>query len=202
MAYTAQDFSYLLGMPGISDTTLKNHFTLYQGYVNHTNQIMQICERLVAENKAESLEHQETTRHLSFEFDGMRLHEFYFRNLGGNGDPNQAPDLKRLLEAAYGSYDAWKRHFVSVGKTRGIGWAILYQDTMTGRMIDFWINEHQNGHPAGCMPILVMDCWEHAYMTDYGTNRADYIDAFFQNINWPEAQTRVNLELARMAMGA
>lgn len=202
MAYTAQDFSHLIGMPGLSENLLRNHFSLYQGYVSNTNKILEICDRLVGEGKADSLEHQEVTRHLGFEFDGMRVHEYYFRNLGGNGDPNQAPELKRLLEAAYGSYDNWKQHFRSIASTRGIGWAILYQDSFTGRLIDFWIDLHQTNHPAGCTPILVMDAWEHAYMLDYGTKRADYIDAFFRVINWPEAQKRVHMDLARQAQPA
>ena len=199
MVYTAMDFSYLKGLDGLSDNLIKNHLTLYQGYVNHTNKIMETCNRLVGAGQAESLEHQETTRHLGFEFNGMRLHEFYFGNLGGDGNPDQAPDMKRMLEAAYGSLENWKRHFVSIGATRGIGWAILYQDSMTGSLIDFWIDEHHIGHPAGCRPILVMDCWEHAYMLDYGLKRAEYINAFFRNVNWQACQERLNMELARQA---
>mgnify|MGYP000294835634 CR=1 FL=1 len=157
---------------------------------------------LVSEGKADSLEHQETTRHLGFEFNGMRVHEYYFGNLGGKGNPDEAPDLKQLIATQYGSFDAWKQHFTSIGMTRGVGWAILYQDSMTGHLIDFWIDLHQANHPAGCAPILVMDVWEHAYMLDFGTKRADYIQAFFQHVNWPEAQKRVNFELVRQAQRA
>jgi len=198
MTYTAADFSYLLGMPGFSDALLKNHFALYQGYVNNTNKASEILGRLAMEGKHETLEYGEVKRHYGWEFDGMRLHELYFRNLGGDGDSNSAPDLKRILEAQFGSYDAWVNDFKATGLVRGVGWAILYQDTMTGSMFNFWINEHDKGHPAGCIPIVVMDVWEHAYMLDYGLKRGDYINAFFNVINWPEAQARVNLELARL----
>ena len=198
MAYTAADFNYLLGIPGFSDTLLKNHFTLYQGYVNNTNKELEILGRLMMEGKQETLEFAEVKRHLGWEFDGMRLHELYFRNLGGDGDSNSAPDLKRILEAQFGSYDAWLKDFKATGSVRGVGWSILYQDNLTGSMLNIWINEHDKGHPAGCNPILVMDCWEHAYMLDYGVKRADYINAFLNVVNWPEAQARVNMELARM----
>jgi len=198
MAYTAADFNYLLGIPGFSDTLLKNHFTLYQGYVNNTNKELEILGRLMMEGKQETLEFAEVKRHLGWEFDGMRLHELYFRNLGGDGDSNSAPDLKRILEAQFGSYDAWLKDFKATGSVRGVGWSILYQDNLTGSMLNIWINEHDKGHPAGCNPILVMDVWEHAYMLDYGVKRADYINAFLNVVNWPEAQARVNMELARM----
>ena len=198
MAYTPLDFSYLIGMPGFSENLLKNHFALYQGYVEHVNKALEAFARLEAEGKMDSLEYQEIKRHLGWEFDGMRLHEYYFDNLGGRGDSGMAPDLKRLLEAQFGSYEAWERHFRTTGAVRSVGWAILYQDSMTGRFLNVWVNEHDKGHLAGCIPILVMDCWEHAYMLDYGIKRADYIDAFFRNINWEKAQRRTNLELARM----
>ena len=199
MAYSAMDFNDLKGLDGLSDDLIKNHLTLYQGYVNNTNKLLGIYDRLVSAGQADSLEHQETRRHLGFEFNGMRLHEFYFRNLGGDGNPDQAPDLKRMLGSAYGSLEDWKKRFVSIGMTRGIGWTILYQDSMSGQLMDFWIDEHHIGHPAGCQPILVMDCWEHAYMLDHGLKRADYINAFFRNVNWQACQERVHMELARQA---
>ena len=200
MAYSAMDFSHLLGMPGFSNTLLQNHMTLYQGYVNHTNQSLETFARLEGEGRLNTLEYQETRRHFGWEFDGMRLHEYYFGNLGGKGDPGQAPELVRLLEAQFGGYDAWERQFRATGMVRGIGWAVLYQDNATGRLLNFWINEHDKGHPAGCIPVLVMDAWEHAYMIDYGLKRADYVEAFFRNVDWGKVQSRVNMELARQAV--
>jgi len=74
---------------------------------------------------------------------------------------------------------------------RGIGWVILYQDVANGRLINFWINEHDVSHPAGCNPILIMDVFEHAFMIDYGLKRADYIEAFFKNIDWKTTESRL-----------
>jgi Fe-Mn family superoxide dismutase len=67
---------------------------------------------------------------------------------------------------------------------RGIGWTISYQDNVSGKLMNQWINEHDVGHPAGCVPILVLDVFEHAFITDYGLKRADYIESFFKNVNW------------------
>jgi superoxide dismutase, Fe-Mn family len=82
--------------------------------------------------------------------------------------------------------------FKKTGAMPGIGWAILYQDTWTGKLQNFWISDHENGHPAGFAPILVMDVWEHAYTVDYKpTERPNYMDAFFNNINWQEVESRL-----------
>jgi Fe-Mn family superoxide dismutase len=74
---------------------------------------------------------------------------------------------------------------------RGIGWVALYQDSVTGKLFNQWINEHDTGHWAGCRPLLVMDVFEHAYMADYGIKKAGYIDAFFKNVNWDVVESRL-----------
>ena len=74
---------------------------------------------------------------------------------------------------------------------RGIGWTVLYQDTVANKLYNFWINEHDVSHPAGCNPILILDVFEHAFMIDYGLKRADYIEAFFKNIDWKAAAGRI-----------
>jgi len=191
MAYAAKDYSALIGMPGFSEALLKNHFTLYQGYVANTNKVIDAVEALAKEGKGASPEYAEQKRRLGWEFDGMRLHEYYFENLGGQGP--LAPDgrLAQRIAADFGSYEQWETDFKATGAMRGIGWAVLYQDSNTGRLLNFWINEHDTGHPAGCTPILVMDVFEHAFMLDYGTRRADYIAAFFTNVNWAAAESRL-----------
>jgi len=191
MAYEAKDYSSLIGMEGFSDTLLNNHFTLYQGYVANTNKVLDNLAKMLGEGQAGTPEFAELKRRLGWEFDGMRLHEYYFGNLGGNGEIDKEGKLAGKLTEDFGSYEAWEKDFRAVGAMRGIGWAILYQDSATGRLINFWINEHDMGHPAGCTPVLVMDVFEHAFMIDYGLKRPDYIDAFFKNINWQAAEERL-----------
>jgi Fe-Mn family superoxide dismutase len=74
---------------------------------------------------------------------------------------------------------------------RGIAWAILYQDSITGTLLNFWVNERDAGHPAGCFPILILDVFGHAFMIDHGLKKADYIEAFFKNINWKNVEGRL-----------
>ncbi|MFC1892874.1 superoxide dismutase [Chloroflexota bacterium] len=191
MAYTARDYANLIGMEGFSETLLKNHFTLYQGYVTNTNKLTELLAAMLKEGKVGTPEYSELKRRMGFEFNGMRLHEYYFSNLGGQGILDKAGKLARKLAEDFGSYEDWERDFKGTGTMRGIGWVVLYQDNETGQLFNQWINEHETGHLAGCIPVLVMDVFEHAYMTDYGLKRADYINAFFKNINWDVAAGRL-----------
>lgn len=190
MAYEAKDFSKLLGMEGFSDTLLNNHFTLYKGYVTNTNKELEILQNMLEENKL-GTEFAEVKRRLGWEFNGMRLHELYFGNLGGKSPIKKDGKLAKKMAEDFGSYEGWEKAFKAIGAMRGIGWVALYQDNTNGKLINFWINEHDAGHPAGCIPILIMDVFEHAFMTDYGLKRADYIAAFFKNINWDVVEKRL-----------
>ncbi len=185
-AYTAKDYASLLGMKGFGDELLKMHFQLYQGYVKNTNLLLDTLKTLDPSTYAFTA----LKRRLGWEMDGMRLHELYFDNLGGKTPIDAKSALYKKLEADFGSFDAWKKDFVATGLTRGIGWVVLYKDPQSGRLINMWINEHDVGHLAGGAPLLVMDVFEHAYITQYGLAKQQYIDAFFQNIRWEEASAR------------
>jgi len=193
MTYQAKDYNRLLGMDGFSDTLLKNHFTLYQGYVTNSNKIMDTLTQMLKDGKTGTPEFAELKRRFGWEFNGMRLHEYYFENLGGKGGINKGGKLYQKLVESFGSYEAWEKDFKATGSMRGIGWTVLYQDILSGNFVNFWINEHDVGHPSGGMPILIMDVFEHAFMIDYGLKRADYIEAFFKNINWTEVEKRLLL---------
>ncbi len=178
--YQPKDYSNLLGMNGFGDDLLKMHFQLYQGYVKNTNLLLDTLKEMDTSTYAFTA----LKRRLGWEMDGMRLHELYFENLGGKGVLDSKFSLYQKIVAEFGSYDAWKKDFIAVGLTRGIGWVIMYQDPQSGKLINMWINEHDVGHLAGGKPLLVMDVFEHAYITQYGLAKQQYIDAFFQNINW------------------
>lgn len=185
-SYRPKNFN-LSGLNGISDKTLETHFGLYEGYVKNTNLLNeQLMERARAnEASASNPAFTELKRHLGFEYGGMVLHEYYFGNLAPKGKGEFSAELKRGLEDSFGSFDLWKTDFAAVGGMRGVGWAILYQDPLTGRLSNHWIELHQEGVPSGFKPILVMDVWEHAFMLDYKpSERSRYIEAFFSNIDW------------------
>jgi len=191
LAYEAKNYEHLIGMPGFSETLLRNHFTLYQGYVTNTNKLLELLAQMAKDGKIGTPEYAELKRRMGFEWDGMRLHEHYFENLGGKGDLAQASRFRDKVAAGFGSCEAWEADFRGTGAMRGIGWAVLYQDGASGALINQWINEHQNNHLAGCTPILVMDVFEHAFLLDYGLKRADYIEAFFRNISREAVEARL-----------
>lgn len=185
--FESKKFEHLNGLEGFSDTMLKNHFTLYEGYVANTNKVLEILEK----TEATAPEFAELKRRFSWEFDGMRLHELYFENMMKGGSVLEVQtELGKKITEQFGSIENWEKNFRAVGAMRGIGWVILYFDTDSGKMFNVWINEHDGGHLAGCVPILVMDVFEHAYMTDYEIKRVAYIDAFVKNICWHVAGAR------------
>lgn len=185
MAYEAKNFESLLGTKGLSDQLLKNHFTLYQGYVTNTNKVADALSAMAREGKTTTPEYGELKRRFGWEFNGMRLHEYYFGNMTRDGNAlNKNSNLYKKIILDFGSYESWEKDFKATGAMRGIGWVILYYDEIGKRLFNTWINEHDSGHLSGGCPLLVMDVFEHAYMVDYGLKKADYIEAFMKAIDW------------------
>ena len=171
---------------------LSNHFTLYQGYVKNVNALNDELDALLKQGREKTPSYAELIRRFGWEFNGMRLHELYFGNMTKFGTQlsENSPISKKIVEA-YDTYENWEKDFRVVGAMRGIGWAILYHDPVSKSVFNVWINEHDTGHPATCTPLLVLDVFEHAYITDYGIKRTDYIEAFFKTINWPDVEKRL-----------
>jgi Fe-Mn family superoxide dismutase len=191
MPYAAKDYASLIGMKGFSDTLLKNHFTLYQGYVTNTNKVADTLTQMSKDGKSATPEYAELKRRFGWEFNGMRLHELYFDNLKGGGSIEKGGSFAKKLEKEFGSVEAWEKEFKACGTMRGIGWVVLYHDPVVDRLFTCWINEHDVAHLAGCTPLLIMDVFEHAYFTDYQLKRADYIESFFANVNWKAVEARL-----------
>jgi len=185
MAYEAKNFESLLGTKGLSDQLLKNHFTLYQGYVTNTNKVADAFAAMAKDGKTATPEYAELKRRFGWEFNGMRLHELYFGNIIKDGKAiDKKTNLYKKIVSEFGSYENWEKDFKATGAMRGIGWVILYCDPLEGRLFNTWINEHDVGHLCGAMPLIIMDVFEHAYMIEYGLKKADYIEAFFKAIDW------------------
>lgn len=190
-AYTAQNYEHLLGTPGFSDKLLTTHFKLYEGYVTNTNKLIEELKQLVDKGNEKSPQYAEMKRRFGWEWNGVRLHEYYFENLGGKERLPANSRLYRELEEQFGTFEAWKKDFIATGAMRGIGWAILYHDPGTNRYMNVWINEHNENHLAGAHPLLIMDVFEHAFISDYGTDKATYITNFFKAINWDAVTSRL-----------
>jgi Fe-Mn family superoxide dismutase len=156
--------------------------------------MMQELEALMKEGKAGTPAHSEIQRRFGWEFNGMRLHELYFGNMTkASVSISKESPLRKNLEKIYGTFENWEKDFRAVGAMRGIGWTILCYDSESKEFFNVWVNEHDMGHLAGAVPLLVLDVFEHAYTLDYGLKRADYIEAFFKAIDWSIVEKRLNL---------
>lgn len=197
-SYKPRQFD-LSNLNGISDETLEMHFKLYEGYVKETNNLTERISTFLKDGRVDQEEmpaYSELKRRLGFEYNGMVLHEYYFENMKreGNDTPEKRSAIHRRFEENFGTFQIWKTDFESVGKMRGIGWAICYEDPSNGRLSNHFITLHEVSNVAGFTPILVMDVWEHAYLLDYKpAEKGKYIEAFFSNIDWDVVESRLRV---------
>ncbi len=183
MPYEAKNYDHLIGIKGLSDTLMKNHFTLYQGYVTNANKLLDLMKG------KEGPEFAELKRRFGWEFNGMRMHEIFFRILSKTPSPaDKKGKLFKKIEQDFGSFENWQKDFVATATMRGMGWTVLYYDIFANRLLNCWVNEHDVGHLATCAPILVIDVFEHAFMIDYGLKRADYVQTILNNLEWKEIE--------------
>jgi superoxide dismutase, Fe-Mn family len=193
LEYKIQEHLKPTKLSGISDSQINDHWSLYVGYVNQVNRLNNEIIQMANQNQADSLLYSDRRRRLGFEYNGMVLHEYYFENLCSESKNLRTGTLYDAIEEHWGNFELWQKDFMNTGKTRGIGWAILYIDTATNHLMNVFVKDHEDGHISSFIPLLVMDVWEHAYMVDHKSGgRADYINAFFSNINWKIVEQRFN----------
>lgn len=191
--YKAKKFN-IPELAGISSKQIEVHLKLYEGYVKFTNHLREVLADLRKDSEKNAYALGEVLRRFGFEFNGMRMHEYYFEQFeNGATALEQNSKMALALIEKYGSWDEFVNHFKSVGLTRGIGWTILYFDPIGKTPHVVWVNEHELGQLASLPVILAMDMWEHAYMMDYlPAEKKNYIDAFFNNLNWKISEDRFN----------
>lgn len=191
MTFTEKQFS-LGELNGISSKTIEEHLKLYAGYVKHTNLIHDKITELATDSEKNAYLLGELQRRLGFEFDGMRNHEYYFEQLeGGATVSDSESEFSKRIVSDFGSFDAWINRFKAIAMTRGIGWAILYFDKKTNKLVQTWVEEQHLGQLIGLDVLLALDMWEHSYMLDYApSEKKKYVEAFFANLNWKIVEKR------------
>ena len=179
-------------LKGISAKTTETHLKLYAGYVKHTNLILDQITELSKDSEKNAFALGELQRRFGFEFDGMRNHEYFFKQFeGGSTTLTTSGALHQAIEKEWGSFDAWLARFKAIGMTRGIGWAILYYDAEADKLVNTWVDEQHLGQLTGLKFVLGLDMWEHSYLLDYApADKKQYIDAFFDNLNWKVVEDR------------
>jgi Fe-Mn family superoxide dismutase len=173
----------LFELDGISREAVEAHYKLYEGYVSKRNEILAKLADvdLTAGNQVYS-EVRALKVELSYAVGGVKNHEIYFEHLGGEGgDPDGL--IGDLIERDFGSVDDWRADLKATGMA-GRGWAWTAYDWDEGRLFNY-IGDAQNTFPIwNATPLVALDVYEHAYFLDYRTDRASYIDAFFNNLDW------------------
>ncbi len=192
MTYKEQTFD-LPSLKGLSEKQIEVHLGLYGSYVKHINLLREEIKDLESRDKEKyGYSIMELRRRLGFEFNGMRMHEYYFSQFEGSASElNASAKLNRPLTEKYASFEAFIAHFTTVGMSRGVGWTILYADPKAHTMHTAWITDHELGQLGGLPIILAMDMWEHAFMVDYlPSEKGKYIEAFLSNLNWSVPEGR------------
>ncbi len=189
--YVEQKFN-IPELKGISKKTIEEHLKLYTGYVKHTNLIREKLKEYSIDTEKNTYVMGELQRRFGFEFDGMRNHEYYFEQFEGSAiEASAAGTFYKSIVDQYGSFETWLSQFKAVAMTRGIGWAVLYLDSRTGKLLNTWVEEQHLGHLTSLRFILGLDMWEHSYMLDYApSEKKKYIEAFFENLNWQKVEER------------
>jgi Fe-Mn family superoxide dismutase len=190
--YTPRTFT-LSSLEGLSEEQVKVHLALYEGYVKHVNVLReQIAELTSLDKDKYAFAITETRRRLGFEFNGMRMHEYYFEQLeGGASALNPESELAKAVSEKYGSVEDFMTHMKSVAMSRGIGWTVLYKDPQGGTVHIAWVTDHELGQLGGLPIIFALDMWEHAFMVDYRpATKKDYVEAFLKNVNWNAPEKR------------
>ena len=179
--YKAKNFS-LLTNSNFDNNLMTMHLKLYQGYVDNTNKV----EKLLSDTSGYAKD--AIKRRFSWEYNGMKLHELYFESILSVYSFDENSSIGKAIIAQYGSLDEWLEEFIAAGKIRGIGWVVMYFDG--NKIINGWIDNHNIGELINATPLLVMDVWEHAYITVYGVDREKYINDFIDSINWDVVDKR------------
>jgi Fe-Mn family superoxide dismutase len=182
-------------LEGLSERMMRSHWeNNYGGSVRTLAAVRrQLADALASPDTPAWLYNDLKREHL-LRTGSVVLHEYYFDNLGGNGQAGA--DLRKVLGDAFGSFDAWETEFrrIATGLGGGSGWVMMGFNAHTRQLENYWLGDHAHG-PAATLPLLVLDMYEHSYQMDFGAAVARYIDAFFRNVQWDAVAAR--LERAR-----
>lgn len=190
MEHKIKDFTGLIGkLDGMSANQIEAHLGLYAGYVKKLNEIetkLRDADRALANYSFG--EYSELKRREAVAFNGSYLHQMYFENLTPEHTEKSAP-LEQALVAGFGSVENYLKDLKAAASSTP-GWVVTTKNKVDGALHNYIVYEHHIGLPVHQEIILALDCWEHAFMIDYGTKKGDYLEAFVKNVNWSAVNTR------------
>ena len=176
--------------PFIDEQTMHLHHDKHHlAYVNGLNN----AEAKLAESREKNdfalVKHWE--REVAFHGAGHFLHAIFWENMAPDAGGRPSGALLDALISRFGSYEAFVAQFkAAAAAVEGSGWALLVRNNVTRTLDILTAEKHQNLTQWVVTPLLVLDVWEHAYYLKYQNNRAAYIEAFMNVINWKDAEKR------------
>jgi Fe-Mn family superoxide dismutase len=176
---------------GLSQRLIDSHWSNnYGGSVRALNEMKKRLADALTDRDLPAYVYNDLKREHLMRTGSVVLHELYFDNLGGNGRADST--AQGWLAAAFGGFDRWETEFrrIATGLGGGSGWVVLGYNSQFGTAENYWMADHMHS-PAATTPLLVMDMYEHSYHMDFGAAAAQYVDAFFNNINWESVLARI-----------
>jgi Fe-Mn family superoxide dismutase len=186
-------YDYSALEPSISGAIMELHHSKHhQAYVTGANTALaQLAEARDSGNLANV---NKLEKDLAFNLGGHVNHSIFWTNLSPNGGDKPTGDLAAAIDDQFGSFDKFTAHFTATALgVQGSGWAVLAYDSIGQRLIIVQFFDQQGNLPAGIVPLLMLDVWEHAYYLDYKNVRADYVKAFWDITNWENVQKRFDV---------
>ena len=189
MDIVSKEFAYATGV--VSRKAYDDHLTLYNGYIKKTNEITQELSTNPdwANSNATYSHYRGLKKGETYAINGVILHELYFQNLGNEAGPI---GLQNIMNRSHGSTEKWKEDFIACANAAR-GWCIFVYEQRTGTYRNIVLDSHEDGNIATAYPIIVLDMYEHAYFTDYGTDKSAYINRFISNIPWGIIEKRAKI---------
>jgi Fe-Mn family superoxide dismutase len=196
LAYREQGFQFRNFDGGLSTATLATHLELYRGYLAQTNELVGALADPALRSEAGGVTRprEAVSRRMSFELNGVKLHEWYFEQLAGQSGtriPESSSVAAEAMDVAFGGFEGWRADVEVLATTRGIGWVVTAWDGSAGQLVNLWADLHQLLLPAGHDIVFVLDLWEHAYWNDFGPKgRGAYSKFVLDNTDWQVVEAR------------
>lgn len=181
--FEPKKFDSINGVEGLSEKLMTEHYKLYEGYVKKANEVLEKLKSVDYETANATFSDLRALKlGYSFAVNGVKNHELYFDNLSGKGGQPHGW-VGSQIEKHFGSFEKWQQDMKATG-IAARGWVWLAYDWQNGSLFNY-LGDSQDTFPIWhATPLVALDVYEHAYVMDYGVNRADYIEAFFKNLNW------------------
>ena len=183
-------YDYAALEPHISATIMELHHTKHhQAYVTGANGAL--AAMAAARDSGDFANINKLEKDLAFNLGGHINHSIFWTNLSPDGGDAPVGSLASAIDDNFGSLEKFSAHFTATALgVQGSGWAVLAWDSIGRKLIILQLFDQQGNLPAGIVPVLMLDVWEHAYYLDYLNVRADYVKAFWNIVNWSNVQQR------------